>query len=207
MVELRPNSARGHDQYGYYLDAMGRFDEALQQHQRAQDLDPANDHIGGELYFRRQWDLNRDLAVTQGGPNGSFNGYNNESWYRTVEYARMGKLREAITEWQRVAREYGHVNAAAGLARGYRRSGYEGALREAVKGLEQYSRHAYFPPIFMAHFYGELNEKDRAFAWLEKAYEEHNGDLEFLKVDPLYGENLRSDSRFADLVRRLGLPQ
>jgi TolB-like protein/DNA-binding winged helix-turn-helix (wHTH) protein len=207
MVELKPNSARGHDQYGYYLDAMGRFDEALQQHQRAQDLDPANDHIGGELYFRRQWDLNRDLAVTQGGPNGSFNGYNSESWYRTVEYARMGKLREAIAEWQRVAREYGHVDAAAGLARGYRRSGYTGALREAVKGLEQYSRHAYFPPIFMAHFYGELNEKDRAFAWLEKAYEEHNGDLEFLKVDPLYGDNLRSDSRFAELVRRLGLPQ
>jgi TolB-like protein/DNA-binding winged helix-turn-helix (wHTH) protein len=207
MVELSPNSARGHDQYGYYLDAMGRFDEALQQHQRAQDLDPANDHIGGELYFRRQWDLNRDLAVTQGGPNGSFNGYNNESWYRTVEYTRMGKLREAIAEWQRVAREYGHVNAAAGLGRGYRRSGYTGALREVVKGLEQYSRHAYFPPTFMAHFYGELNEKDRAFAWLEKAYEEHDGDLEFLKVDPLYGENLRSDSRFADLVRRLGLPQ
>lgn len=207
IVELSPNSARGHDQYGYYLDAMGRFDEALQQHQRAQDLDPANDHIGGELYFRRQWDLNRDLAVTQGGPNGSFSGYNNKSWYRTVEYARMGKRREAIAEWQRVAREYGHVNAAAGLARGYRRSGYTGALQEVVKGLEQYSRHAYFPPTFMAHFYGELNEKDRAFAWLEKAYEEHNGDLEFLKVDPLYGENLRSDSRFADLVRRLGLPQ
>jgi TolB-like protein/DNA-binding winged helix-turn-helix (wHTH) protein len=207
MVELSPNSARGHDQYGYYLDAMGRFDEALQQHQRAQDLDPANDHIGGELYFRRQWDPNRDLAVTQGGPNGSFNGYNNESWYRTVEYARMGKLREAITEWQRVAREYGHVNAAAGFARGYRRSGYTGALREVVKGLEQYSRRAYFPPIFMAHFYGELNDKDRAFGWLEKAYMEHDGDLEFLKVDPLYGENLRSDSRFAELVRRMGLPQ
>jgi hypothetical protein len=119
----------------------------------------------------------------------------------------MGKLREAIAEWRRVAREYGHVDAAAGLARGYRRSGYTGALREVVKGLEQYSRHAYFPPTFMAHFYGELNEKDRAFAWLEKAYQEHDGDLEFLKADPLYGDNLRSDSRFAELVRRLGLPQ
>src|SRR5207245_3115561 len=60
MLELNPSSAIGHDQYGYYLDAMARFDEASKQHLRAQELDPGNDHLSGELYFKKQWDLERD---------------------------------------------------------------------------------------------------------------------------------------------------
>ena len=73
--------------------------------------------------------------------------------------------------------------------------------------LEKYSRRQYILPDFMAHFYGELDDRDRVFAWLEKAYDERVASMQFLKVDPLWGENLRRDRRFADLERRVGLAQ
>jgi serine/threonine protein kinase len=200
-VQLNPSSAAGHDHYGYYLDAMGRFKEGTEQHQRAQELDPGNDHLGGELYFRQQWNLERNLAV-------QMNWYNNSSWYRAVEYERLGMQREAIAEWQRVANEYGYADLAQALGRGFARAGYEGALRAATQGMEGYALQGRdVGGIFLTHFYGELGDVDRAFARLEKAYQEHDLSLLFLKVDPLWGKKLRSDRRFDDLMHRVGLPQ
>jgi TolB-like protein/DNA-binding winged helix-turn-helix (wHTH) protein len=207
IVQLNPSSARGHDQYGYYLDGMGRFTEGLEQHQRAQELDPGNDHLSGELYFRQQWNLDRNLAVDLAGPNGSLNGYNNGDWYRAVEYERLGMQREAIVEWERVGNEYGYPDVAQAAAKGFAKAGYKGALRAITQGMEGYLRRGkYVSKEFLAHFYGELGDKDRAFYWLEKSYHDREYSFQFLKVDPLWGENLRSDPRFQDLVRRVGLP-
>ncbi len=200
-VELNPSSALAHDRYGYFFDEMGRLDEAMAEHQKAQELDPIKDHIGGELYFRRKWDLGRDLIVDQGGANGA----NTSNWYRAVEYERLGMYKEAVAEWEHVARMYGYDDLAVALARGYSKSGYKAALQEVVLAMEKYARRHYFAPWIIAHFYGELDDKDRAFAWLEKCYEQHA--LQFLKVDPLWSDNLRSDPRFAELVHRMGLPQ
>ena len=207
IVHLNPSSARGHDQYGYYLDGMGRFTEGLEQHQRAQELDPGNDHLGGELYFRQQWNLDRNLTVSLAGPNGSVNGYNNGDWYRAVEYERLGMQREAIVEWERVGNEYGYPDLAQAAEKGFAKAGYKGALRAVTQGMEAYSRRGeYADKVLLAHFYGELGDRDRAFDWLEKAYEDRDAPFQFLKVDPLWGENLRSDPRFQDLIRRVGLP-
>src|SRR5205085_4693734 len=160
VVELNPSSALGHDLYGYFLDAMGRLDEAMEEHQKAQELDPSKDHIGGELYFRRKWDLGRDLIIDQGGANG----VNNADYYRAVEYERLGMYQEAVAEWEDVARKYKYDDLAIALARGYSRSGYKAALQEVVLGMEKHARRDYFPPWLLAHFYGELGDKDRAFA-------------------------------------------
>ena len=202
-VELNPSSALAHDRYGYFFDEMGRLDEAMAEHQKAQELDPIKDHIGGELYFRRKWDLGRDLSVHQGGANGA----NTEDWYRAVEYERLGMSKEAVTEWEHVAKIYGYDDLAMVLARGYSKSGYKPALQELVRGMEKHARRAYFAPWMIAHFYGELDDKDRAFAWLQRCYQQNDGSLQFLKVDPFWSDNLRSDPRFAELVHRMGLPQ
>jgi len=152
---------------------------------------------------RQKWDLDRDLAVKQVGANGS----NRTDWYRAVEYERLGMEKEAVEEWARVARLYGYDHVSDMALHAYTRSGYKAALYALVKALEKEpGAHAMFP-TFIAHFYGELNHRDQAFAWLEKAYELRTGDMQFLKVDPLGSENLRSDPRFADLVHRMGLPQ
>jgi tetratricopeptide (TPR) repeat protein len=203
VVELNPSSALGHDLYGYFLDAMGRLDEAMEEHQKAQELDPSKDHIGGELYFRQKWDLGRDLIIDQGGANG----VKNADFYRAVEYERLGMYKEAVAEWEDVARIYGYDDLAMALARGYSRSGYKAALQEVVRGMEKHASRDYFPPWMLAHFYGELGDKDRAFAWLDKSYADHEMTLQFLKVDPFWSDNLRSDPRFASLVHRMGLPQ
>ena len=202
-IELNPSSALAHDRYGYFFDEMGRLDEAMAEHQKAQELDPIKDHIGGELYFRRKWDLGRDLTVDQGGANGVKTG----DFYRAVEYERLGMYKEAITEWDHVARIYGYDDLATTLARVYSKSGYKPALQQSVQGMEKHARRAYFAPWMIAHFYGELDDKDRAFAWLQKSYERHDMILQFLKVDPFWSDNLRSDPRFPELVHRIGLPQ
>ena len=202
-IELNPSSALAHDRYGYFFDEMGRLDEAMAEHQKAQELDPIKDHIGGELYFRRKWDLGRDLTVDQGGANGVKTG----DFYRAVEYERLGMYKEAITEWDHVARIYGYDDLATTLARVYSKSGYKPALQQSVQGMEKHARRAYFAPWMIAHFYGELDDKDRAFAWLQKSYERHDMILQFLKVDPFWSDNLRSDPRLPELVHRIGLPQ
>jgi Tfp pilus assembly protein PilF len=201
-LELNPNTAVGHDNYGYFMDAMGRQDEALAEHQKAQALDPANDHLGGELYFRQQWNLERDLTAKLGGPNAA----GNEDLYRAVEYERVGMEKQAIAEWVRVARKFEQDDLAKVLEHGYATSDYKGALQDLVRAMERKARKEYVAHWVIAHFCGELDNRDRAFAWLEKSYELHDDHLVFLKVDPLWNDNLRSDPRFADLVRRMGLP-
>jgi TolB-like protein len=203
VLELDPNSAVGHDHYGYFLDAMGRLDEAMIEHQKAQALDPANDHLGGELYFRRQWNLERDLTVKLGGPNAA----GNEDLYRAVEYERLGMEKQAIAEWARLARKNKLDDLVKVLEHGYATSGYKGAQKDLVRAMERIARKDYFAHWVIAHFCGELNDRDRAFAWLEKSYELRDDHLVFLKVDPFWNDNLRSDPRFADLIRRMGLPQ
>jgi predicted nucleic acid-binding protein len=83
-----------------------------------------------------------------------------------------------------------------------------GERSEALRLLEQLeaaSKERYTPAVSFAAVYAGLGEKDQAFAWLEKAYGERTSRLGYLKVEPLW-DPLRSDPRFADLVRRIGLP-
>ena len=76
---------------------------------------------------------------------------------------------------------------------------------EAQRILDQMkSTKEYVSPIDMIHLYLSLGDREQAFKWLQKAYEERDGQLGFLKVDP-YMDSLRSDPRFQDLLRRVGL--
>jgi hypothetical protein len=80
---------------------------------------------------------------------------------------------------------------------------------EAHKVIDQMQKVAavrYIPPTIWARVYTGLSERDRAFEWLERSYEERDDKLVFLNRDPAW-DGLRSDPRFADLVRRVGLPQ
>ena len=79
-------------------------------------------------------------------------------------------------------------------------------VKAQLAKLEERASHSYLGPGVIASWYAWLGERDRAFALLEKAYAERDADLVSLKVDPVW-DNLRSDPRFQDLVRRVGLPQ
>ena len=87
--------------------------------------------------------------------------------------------------------------------------GLAGRKVEANKTLEELlelNRHRYVTPVAMVYVYTGLGDKDRAFVWLEKAYQERSNLMSYLKVIPI-ADPLRSDPRFGDLLRRMGLPQ
>jgi hypothetical protein len=87
-----------------------------------------------------------------------------------------------------------------------------GHRAEALRILEDFQRNHqnsgasndYIPPGVLAYGYASISEKEQAFTWLEKAYQVHDPALAYLKVDPIF-DSLRSDPRYADLLRKVGL--
>ena len=85
-------------------------------------------------------------------------------------------------------------------------SGRRGEAQKLIDELKEQAKHRHVTPYWIAMIYVGLGEKDQAFAWFEKAYEERSFQLLWFKTDPML-DTLRSDPRFADLLRRIGLPQ
>ena len=92
------------------------------------------------------------------------------------------------------------------IAHAFAVSGKRGQALKTLDQLKQISSQRYVPAYGFATVYAGLGEKDQAFQWLEKSYQGHEGYVTILGIDPFL-DNLRSDNRFADLVRRVGLPQ
>jgi tetratricopeptide (TPR) repeat protein len=124
-------------------------------------------------------------------------------------YEQKGMQREAIAEWGRALTLSGEEEQASTLERSYAASGFEMAVRAlAQKKLERLnektSRGDYVPAIEYVTAYTRLGEKEQAFAWLTKAVEERNRFALEIKVNPIF-DSLRSDPRFQELVRKVGL--
>jgi len=120
-------------------------------------------------------------------------------------YGLTGRQQEAIAEIQKILTILEYQELAAIVGREYERSGFQRALRVYAKQLEEvYFHTAYIPNFYVAIIYGFADDKDQAFAWLEKAYKARDG-VDTLASDPEW-DPLRSDPRFKDLLRRVGLP-
>jgi serine/threonine protein kinase/tetratricopeptide (TPR) repeat protein len=207
-IALNPNNAWAHNGVAYFLDAMGRMDEGWRESQIAQGLDPSNDHLSDALARRGQDD--QAIAIQQmmlrRNPN---NGYERVLLFR--EYLRKGMYKEAARELEQVWILFGFPQIAAESRQARAVSGYRSAL---LKGWEHlWATHQAFLPVNLAEIYAALGDKDRAFYWLEQAYTHHDiaiastdVGLEALNADFLLNP-LRSDPRFKDLVRRIGLPE
>ena len=74
-----------------------------------------------------------------------------------------------------------------------------------IEELKTASKQTFVPAFLFALVYAGLEDKDQAFTWLDKAYEERFNRLAYLKLEALW-DPLRSDSRFTDLLRRIGIP-
>jgi tetratricopeptide (TPR) repeat protein len=88
----------------------------------------------------------------------------------------------------------------------YARAGYRGATKRIAEVLEEQSKRVYIDPVIIASAYGTLDDKDKAFFWLEKAVAEKSDFIRILKTSPSF-DSLRSDPRYADLLRRMNIPQ
>jgi len=203
-IELSPNLAKAHRYYSEYLDITGHADESMKEAEQTNALNPSDDQLAWNFYVRRQFDRfiefkRSDIERRAFGPMAYYDlGYG---------YERNGMYPEAVSAWEQAMDGFGYKQSAEALRRGYSAGGFKGAMREwAATDEALYKKGEAIYPSQLAYIYGILGEKDRAFLWFEKSYEEHTSDMPFLQVDPTY-DDLRSDPRFADLERRVGLPQ
>ena len=212
-IALSPNSAGAHAELCALLYFMGRTDEALRECRASQELDPTGDHQrdADTLYWAGQDDKAIALVqmLLQTDPD---DGFLHHALYRY--YARKGMLNEAGQEAAQVLALFGDPDGAARVRHALLAAGGRGALRQFAREGEHWidTKRVYVPGN-LAAAYAILGDKDRAFHWLEEAYKHH--DLRWLTTDiPLESlksermfDSLRSDPRYDDLVRRIGLPQ
>jgi TolB-like protein/DNA-binding winged helix-turn-helix (wHTH) protein/Tfp pilus assembly protein PilF len=207
-IELNPNYATAHHWYGEaFLVLMGRFDEALAEMNRAQELDPLSTIIrvdtGVVYYMARQ----NDAAIAQYRralelePN-----YPLAHVWLSRAYAGKGMLREAIQELEPQRQSDSSLVSLSDLGRLYGQAGRrEDALR-VLQELRERSANEHLDPALVINVYVGLGAKDQVFAWFEKAHAEHSTALTPLKVLPLY-DPVRSDPRFANFMRSVHLAQ
>ena len=210
-IALNPNDANAHDGFSYFLDAMGRMDEGWRESQIAQELDPSNDHRSDALARRGQHDqaIKIEQMMLRRNP---YDGW--EHLALCDEYLRMGMYEDAAMQLDQVSILFGVPQIAAKSARARAASGSRSAIRESLKGYEHlWATHQAFFPVNLADVYATLGDRDRAFYWLEQAYANHDIaiastdlGLESLNNDFLLN-SFRSDPRYQDLVRRVGLPE
>jgi tetratricopeptide (TPR) repeat protein len=125
-----------------------------------------------------------------------------------IGYEGTGKLLEAISEYQKAIEiSNGDQDATASLAHAFTAIGRRAEAEKILGDLEQKSKRAYISPYILATVYAGLGEKDKAFEFLERAYQERSLEISWhLKAD-LRIDNLRPDPRFQELARRVGYPQ
>jgi eukaryotic-like serine/threonine-protein kinase len=201
-LALFSGSARPHQNYGYYLTVVGRFEEGLREFQRAHELDPLEGYISSQLlwplYEGRRYD--QAIAAAQSLLQTSPNLWDVDLILGQA-YAKRGAHREAIAAFERcVAMERSQI---ANLAYGYAMAGNKNKALAVLREAEQSSGRGYISPYIAARVRGALGDKDRAFAALERGLRERSEDMVFLKVDPAL-DPLRSDPRFNSLLKRMG---
>ena len=208
-IALNPNAASPRSALCILLVVLGRVDEGLRDCRIAQRLDPFDDDSALGLYLGRDYDGSITMVrmLLQRDPNVGL-------WrcYLFPNYVMKGMYKESIQELEQCYALYGFPEAAANIRHAFGVSGFQGAIRQWAKETEQLQvTHRAFLPGYLAQAYAILGNKDRAFYWLEQAYE-HREVVSFdsgvfgLGAEPMY-DPLRSDPRFKDLLRRTGLPQ
>jgi tetratricopeptide (TPR) repeat protein len=197
-IELNPNNAEAHGWFACYLSSVGRRDEARTEARLAQQLDPVHyTHCA----YNQPGDEDRGIDVLR-----NYLELNPADGYAHMAladlYARKVMQKEHIGELQETALLFGFPEFATQIAWAYSASGYQGALRAWAEGLDHNGVNR---PVMIAETYSRLGDKDQAIRWLERAYSEHDDDMVGLNRDGVW-DPLRSDPRFKDLVRRVGLP-
>ena len=200
-IQLNPNYPTAHQRYSLYLPILGRFDEAIAEAKRAQQLDPLslilNENVGDILYLARRYDeaeaqllktleLDPNFFVARGT---LANVYEAKGMYKEALKQSLG--RESPEDVARVMKIY------AG-------SGMKGVWRARVEELLEFSKQEYISPNSIATLYIRLDDKDKAFEWLNKALEARAINFTYLVADPRF-DNIRSDPRYAALLQRANL--
>lgn len=210
-LELDPNDAHAHERYADNLGALGgREQEALAEINRAHQLNPLSPDISvevGIIYIdARRFDEAIVVCKKVANENPTF-----ATAHTCLVSAYWGKrMYPQVIEEQKA---YGRLSGdrdfseyASAMENGFHSGGWHGALRKGIEALLTQRKAGYSPPYYIATLYADLGDKEQAFEWLNTTYQEHGELLMCLNTDFML-DSLRSDPRFAGLVRKVGLPQ
>jgi TolB-like protein/Tfp pilus assembly protein PilF len=207
-IELNPNYATAHNWLGIDLLApTKRFDEAIAELKRAEELDPLSPMIGANLgvaiLFTRQYDeaIAQYKRVLSLDPNFAFARFNLGGAFHS-----KGMYTEAITEYRKSLELSDNPFTKGFLALSLAKSGQRDEAIELLNQLKQESGERYIPSYAVAIVYIGLNEKEEAFGWLEKDVAEHSFYASYYAVSPELDE-LRDEPRFKAMLKRMNLPE
>jgi TolB-like protein/Tfp pilus assembly protein PilF len=207
-LALNPNNAAAHDDFCEHLSEMGRLDEALKECQIAQELDPNNDHLARILYKRGEYDHAIAILRLMIERYPDHDGLHYQLFQCDVK-KQDGK--GAVEELERTYTLLGLSDVAARIHHVFAASGFRAAMLQWAKEIEKLqARRQYYDPVNLADAYAVLGENDRALYWLDQAIAHRDaiaGGLPatWVGTDPML-ESLRTDLRFKELLRRIGLP-
>ena len=205
-IVLNSGYPTAHFWYGELLMTQGSSDRALSEMTRARELDSLspvlNLALGYRLYYARQYPqaIEQCQKVLGMDPN-----FIPAHVYLGRAYQQKPALTEAIAEYQKaLALSEGDTNELAALGQAYAVSHQEAEARKILDELKSRSQQTYVQPMWIAVIHIALGEKDQAFDWMQKAYDDRSTWLVYLKVDPFF-DPVRNDPRFTDLLRRVNL--
>lgn len=205
-IELNPNYANGHNFYASFLMSRGRIEESIAASNRARELDPFSLSISAQRGFllenARRYDeaIEQLRSVTAMDPN-----HYSAHWVMGHAYAANKQFDQAIVAAEKAVELSNRAPGALGiLGLVYGLAGRKDDANKILNELLELNQRRYITPAALVNIYIGLGQKDQAFIWLERAFQERSNYLAYLKVFPIM-DPLRSDPRFADLVQRVGL--
>jgi TolB-like protein len=205
-ISLNPNYATAHQRFALYLRTRLRFDEAMSEIKRAQELDPLSPGISANAAFAYLLKNDLDAAIEQDKKIIELDpdfwiAHNDMGW----AYLKQRRYEEATAEFQKAVDSSGRASLTLGnLGYCYGVTGRRTEALRLAKELEERYAKSEAIGFFIGTVYAGLGDKDQAFAWLEKDFQQRSGQLPFITWWPNF-ESLHSDPRYADLVRRMGL--
>ena len=207
-IELDPGSPDAHQGYAYLLTALARHEKAIAEIERAHELDPmalaTNVNLGWRYYFARDYDksISRLRETLELDSN-----FGNAFWCMGICYVQKKNFAEGILYLKRAVMLYsGNPQPKGSLGHAYALAGKTAKAQKIVDELLALAKTTYVSAWAIAVIYIGMGEKDRAMEWLEKAYQDRNASLVWLKVNPEF-DPIRSDARFKDLLARLNLAE
>jgi serine/threonine protein kinase/tetratricopeptide (TPR) repeat protein len=198
-IELAPNSAENREAYAEYLDDLGRFEAGMQEHRKAQSLDPQNDYISSSPLTPVAEKVRRKHQFPL-----RYSAY--EYWWRGNVEFEVGQFADAFQDWERAMRIFGFDAEADSVQRAFTASGPQGGAGQLARVLDEVTKNRWYPAdvVIDTKFYA--GDKEKLLIWLEKAYKNREQVILHLKSDYRW-DPYRSDPRFQEIYRRVGLPQ
>jgi len=205
-ISLNPNYPTAHHFYAYYLYVKRRFDEAAREIKRAHELDPLSPVISENLAAVEILRGNLDSAIEQGQKTIQLDPKFADAHYvLAYSYLKRGRGEDATAEFQKAVDLSNHAPTYLGnLGYCYAVTGKRTEALDIAKKLAEKFSHDEASGLFVASVYAGLGDKDNAFDWLDKDFQQHSGQLPTVAWRFQF-ESLRSDPRYADLLRRMGL--